>query len=52
MSNRIRAIKIRQAKEKIERTLELAEKHPNFEAKFLDQAIEAENEIKRLEAQR
>lgn len=52
MSNRIKAIKIREAKETIERTLELAEKHPIFEAKFLDQAIEAENLVKRLEAGR
>ncbi len=51
MSKRVIKIQLQRAKAAVERNLELAEKQPRFEDKFLDQAIKAEQQVQKLEAQ-
>ena len=43
-----REIKLRSAREAVERNLELALRHPKFEEKFLAQAAEAEKLVEEL----
>jgi hypothetical protein len=42
------ALLVKRAKEKMARNLAMAERHPLFEEKFLNQAIEAEDELHEL----
>ena len=49
MSNRVDQVKLREARAAAESNLNMAIKHPKFEAKFLTQAAKAEQQVVKLE---